>query len=259
VDVPDERALATPADVIVPTAGFDEVHGICPLSVKLEPSLNDPDAMNCWDPPTGIEAVPGVMLIDVRVAFVTVSDAVPTCPANAAEMVVVPGCTPVARPAVDCTLLMVAIPELDDVQVAKPVRSCWSPLLKVPIALNRSWKPAATFVVCGVTCTEVRVADSTSRFAVALTEPVFAVMVVIPADSPVANPVRFRIATVLSDEVQVSNAFMPCVVPSVNVPVAVNCSPDAGAISAVVGFKLSDASVAELTVNESVPVAVAPA
>jgi len=65
VDVPDERALATPADVIVVTDGFEEVHGICPLSVKLEPSLNDPDAMNCCDPPTGIEALPGVMLIDV--------------------------------------------------------------------------------------------------------------------------------------------------------------------------------------------------
>lgn len=69
-------------------------------------------------------------------ASVTVSVAVPTCPAKAAEIVVVPGWIPVATPALLIPLLIVAIDEDDDVQVTADVKSCLSPLANVPIALN---------------------------------------------------------------------------------------------------------------------------
>jgi hypothetical protein len=74
--------------------------------------------------------------MDVRVALLTVRVAVPTCPANPAEIVVLPGATPVATPALVCALLIVAMDETEDVQVAAEVKSCVSPLANVPIARN---------------------------------------------------------------------------------------------------------------------------
>lgn len=98
-----------------------------------------------------MDALPGVTAIELRVAFVTVRAAVPTCPAKTAEIVVVPVCTPVADPAVLCALLMVAIDDFEDVQVTKPVRSCLSPLLKVPVALNWAWMVSGTWLLAGET------------------------------------------------------------------------------------------------------------
>jgi len=153
---------------------------------------------------------------------------------------------------------MVAALALDEVHVTNAVRSCVSPLLKVPRAFIGVSKPAATFAFCGVTCIEVNVADSTSRLAVTLSEPSCAVIVTAPADWPVANPARLIPATLVFDEVQVANPFRFSTVPSVKVPSAVNCSPEAGAISAVVGVRVRELSVAELTVSPVVPVALAP-
>ena len=41
--------------------------------------------------PTAIDALEGVIVMDVNVAFVTVNVAVPTCPEKTAEIVVGPG------------------------------------------------------------------------------------------------------------------------------------------------------------------------
>jgi hypothetical protein len=83
-----------------------------------------------------MESFVGVTAMDVRVALLTVRVAVPTCPAKAAEIVVLPGATPVATPVLVGALLTVAMEEAEDVQVAAEVKSCVSPLAKVPIALN---------------------------------------------------------------------------------------------------------------------------
>ena len=72
--------------------------------------------------PTAIEAVDGVSAIDTSVALLTVRVAVSTCPEKTAEIVLVPGCTPVACPALLTALLMVAAAEFEDVQLTNVVR-----------------------------------------------------------------------------------------------------------------------------------------
>ncbi len=46
---------------------------------------------------------------------------------------------------------------------------------------------------------------------------------VLPAPTPVANPPVVIVATPVFDEVQVTEPVMSCVVPSLNVTVALNC------------------------------------
>lgn len=105
-----------------------------------------------------------------------------------------------------------------------------------------------------MTWSDERIAPSTSRCAVALIAPDCAVIVTTPADSPVAKPAPLTIATLVSDEDQLTSVSMFSLEPSVKVPAAVYCRPEAGAIPAVVGVRLIDARVAELTVTSVVPV-----
>ena len=79
-------------------------------------------------------------------------------------------------------------------------------------------------------------------------------MVELPPDCPVASPIGSTVATVGSDELQVTTFDSGCVVRSENVPVAENPRTLPGAICAVEGFTLIDVSVAELTVREVLPV-----
>ena len=102
-------------------------------------------------------------------------------------------------------------------------------------------------------------ADSTTRLAVALTAPDCAVIVVVPADWPVATPATLMPATLGLDEVQVTYGLKNCVVPSVNVPIALYCRPEAGASTAEAGVSAMELKVALLTVSEALPVADAPA
>jgi hypothetical protein len=56
-----------------------------------DPSLNVPFAVNTCELPALIAALEGVTAIEFSVAFVMVSEAVPTCPPNTAEIVTFPG------------------------------------------------------------------------------------------------------------------------------------------------------------------------
>ena len=63
----------------------------------------------------------------------------------------------------------------------------------------------------------------TARVAVPVTDPWVAVIVVEPALRVLAIPVVAIVATVEAEELQVTVAVRFCCVPSLNVPVAVNC------------------------------------
>ena len=130
--------------MMVATPGLVELQFTCPVKSNLDPSLKEPFAVNCCVCPAGIEALEGVTAIEFSVAFVTLSEELLDTPANRAVIVDDPFATPVATPAVVALLLMVATPGLEEVHVAKTVRSCVSPLLKVPVALNPVWNPAGT-------------------------------------------------------------------------------------------------------------------
>src|SRR5438874_2590973 len=98
VAVPAAALVASPFALIVATLTLEEVHAACPVMPMTEPSLNVPAALNCCEAPTLMLALAGVTAIEFSVALVTVTVAVPTCPLNTAEIVALPGATPVARP-----------------------------------------------------------------------------------------------------------------------------------------------------------------
>lgn len=79
----------------------------------------------------------------------------------------------------------------------------------------------ATEGLAGVTAIEVSV-TATASVVVPLTAPDVAVIVVLPAATPVASPVLLIVATAVTDELHV--AFVKaCLLPSLKVPVAINC------------------------------------
>ena len=63
----------------------------------------------------------------------------------------------------------------------------------------------------------------TDRLAVPVTDPRVALIVAGPALMPVAIPPEPMVAIAEADEVQVTPAVTFCCVPSLKVPVAVNC------------------------------------
>ena len=89
--VPDARPVAIPCESMVATLLVEDVQTTVLVMPDVDPSLNVPVAVNCCDPPALIEALAGLMVIDTKVALVTVSEAVPTWPAKTAEIVAVPG------------------------------------------------------------------------------------------------------------------------------------------------------------------------
>jgi hypothetical protein len=123
VELPELTPVETPRELTIATDGVDELQFTCRVISRFDPSLKVAVAVNGWLAPTAMEAFDGVSAIETSVALLTVSVAVPTCPENTAETVLVPGWTPVACPAVLIALLMVAAFEFEDVQFTNVVRS----------------------------------------------------------------------------------------------------------------------------------------
>ena len=146
-------------------------------------------------------------------------------------------------------LLMVAIEDEDDVHVTAEVKSCVSPLANVPIALNCTRIVLGTVGDCDVTWIELSDEDSTIKLAVPLTEPDFAVMVAVPADCPRATPAVLTVATLVEEEDHVTPEVSVCLVPSLNVPFATNCSVEPGATNPELGVSEMEVNIAVLTLT----------
>src|SRR5881275_464817 len=108
---------------------------------------------------------------------------------------------------------MVAIEDDDEVHVTAELRSCVSPLAKVPIALNCAWIVCGTLTFAGITWIELSADDSTTRLAVPLIGPELAVIVTTPDDCPKATPATLTVATFVSDEDHIANVPSVCFVP----------------------------------------------
>jgi hypothetical protein len=170
--------------------------------------------------PFAIEVFAVLMAIDCRTAAVTLSatefEVTPFC---AALIFVVPVPAAVAKP----EALMVATEEFDDDQVTELVRFCELPSLKVPDAVNWSVVPFAIEVLAAEIVMDCSVAAVTLSARVLDVIPLWeAVTLVEPTLCPVASPFALIVATLVLDEVHVTELLMFCVLPSVNVPVAVN-------------------------------------
>ncbi len=108
--------------------------------------------------------------------------------------------------------------------------------------------------------TVIPVSDAAFTVSVAVPDmdnPTAAVMVVVPAPTPVANPLLppmlLMVATDVFEELQTTAAVMSCVEPSSNVPVAVNWSVVPAAIVDVADETIIDVSLALLPVSTDEP------
>ena len=133
-----------------------------------------------------------------------------------------PGPVPVAKP----LLLTVATPVEDELQLTEAVRFCVLPSEKIPVAVRCTLVPLAMDGFTGVMVSDINV-TATLSVAVPVTGPStllnVAEIVELPCLTPVASPLELTTATPVSDELQVTRLVRSLVLPSPNVPVAVNC------------------------------------
>jgi hypothetical protein len=118
---PTLTPVATPAELMVATEGVDDRHVAVDVRFCVLPSLYVPVAVKPCVFPIATVGLAGVTAIDTRVGVtlrVVVPVTVPAEVVTAAEMVVLPAPTAVAKPAV----LMVATAMFEESQFAEEVR-----------------------------------------------------------------------------------------------------------------------------------------
>jgi hypothetical protein len=152
-------------------------------------------------------------------------------------------------------LFTVAMVESAIVQTAVFVNTRVLPSLYVPVATRGSVVPMANDALAGVTAMETSTACPTFSVAVPLTKPDVAVMTAVPTPSPLATPPPAMLATV-EDEVQVTELVRSCALPSLYVPVAVNCWLVPLAIDALPGLTDIDTNTGDVTAKLVEPVIV---
>ena len=88
----------------------------------------------------------------------------------------------------------------------------------MPVATNCCFVPCAIDGVVGVTAIDTRVVAVTVSVVMPLTPPLAAVMTVVPAPTPVANPFEPAASDIVAvaavADVQVADVVRSCVVPS---------------------------------------------
>src|SRR5580698_10102188 len=196
-----------------------ELHVTALVRFCVVPSLNVPVAVNCCVVPLVIDGFAGVTAIDCNVAAVTVSTVEPLIDDDVAVIVEVPTPAPVASPAA----LIVATDVVPEDQVTLDVRFCVVPSLNVPVAVNCCVVPLAIDGFAGVTAIDCSVAAVTVRTVEPLIAPDVALIVEVPTPAPVARPAALMVAVVVVPDDHVTLDVRFCVVPSLNVPAAVNC------------------------------------
>ena len=148
--VPTDRVFARPVALIADTAGLLEFQVAVFVISSVEPSLNEPIAVNCCVNPYPFArfGLVGVTAIDCNVAVVTVNAwAELVIPDKLAVILVVPAATGLASP----VAVIAATAALLELQVAELVTSNVEPLLSMAIAVNCSVNPLYTFDMLGLT------------------------------------------------------------------------------------------------------------
>ena len=167
-----------------------------------------------------IDELGAVIAMDSKVAGVTVRvNAFEVTPPELAVIVDVPLLTAVAKPAA----LMVATPGVAEFQTAVLVRFCVVPSVNVPVAVNWSVSPLAIDKLGAVIAIDFSTAGVTVNVSVFEVTPLEAAVIAeVPTPAAVAKPAALIVATPGVAEFHVAVLVRFCVVPSLNVPVAVN-------------------------------------
>src|SRR5271163_3447852 len=249
VEVPTPAPVARPAALIVAVVVVPDDHVTVLVRFCVVPSLNVPVAMNCCIAPLVIEGFAGVTAIDCNVAAVTVSKVEPLMDDDVAVIVEVPTPAPLASPAA----LIVAVAVVPELHVTVPVKFWVEPSLNVPVAVNCWVAPLMIDGIAGVTAIDCNVAAVTVRTVEPLIAPDVALIVEVPTPAPVARPAVVIVAVAVVPDDQVTLDVRFCVVPSLNVPVAVNCCVAPLVIEGFAGVTAIDCSVAAVTVRTVEP------
>jgi hypothetical protein len=192
--------LATPVELTVATDVAADAHVTSLVRSRVESSENVPMAVKASVSPFGRLGLAGVTAIDSRVTLLPVSTVDPLTPSSVAEIVVVPGPTPVARP----VAVIVATAVVPDVQVAALVRFSVEPSEKAPIAVNCSVVPLTILGFAGVTTIVCKTAGLTVSTVEPEVPPKVALIVDVPVASPVATPAAVIVTTDFVSEDQVT-------------------------------------------------------
>src|SRR3954471_10810506 len=247
VVVPADSVVTTPcvptALLMVATMEAVELQWADWVRSCIVPSVYVPAAVNCCGTPTGTLADCGVIAMETSCAAVTVSEAEPVVEPEEAPMFAEPSAMLVAEP-----FFTVATESLSENQVAELVRSCVLPSVNVPVAANCCVVPSATDGDWGVTAIETRAAEVTVNAVVPVIDPEAAVMLVVPGAALVAKPCLsdelLIVATELASELHWTVEVRFWVVPSVNVPVALNCWVVPNGMEGIAGVTASETRVA---------------
>ena len=123
------------------------------------------------------------------------------------------------------------------------------PSLSVPVAVNCCVAPLVIDGFAGVTAIDCSVAAVTVSTVEPLIDDDVAVIVEVPTPAPVASPAVLIVAVVVVPELHATVLVRFCVVPSLNVPVAVNRWVAPLVIDGFAGVTAIDCNVAAVTVS----------
>lgn len=141
-----------------------------------------------------------------------------------------------------------------EAHVTSEVITCELLSAKSPVALKFCFVPGAMVRPDGVTVIDTIVVLVTVSVAVVFMDPNTAVIVVVPAVSPLAMPVAPpTVATAVFEEVHVDCDVRLRVLPSLKVPIDCNFRLVFCAIEGLAGEMPSEVRFAALTVSEAVP------
>lgn len=178
---------------------------------------------------------PGVIAMEERFAAFTFSEVLLVIAPEVAEISVFPRLVPVASPLVVIDAMLGA----DEFHTTVLVMSCIVPSENVPVAVKGCSTPSGMEMLIGASATDVSAAFVTVRFATPETLPDVAVIVELPGVNPFAVPSvgkeLLTVATLEAEELHVAVLVTSCVLPSVNVPVALKLVVVSAAIDAAGG------------------------
>lgn len=216
-------AVASPLVVMVATAGADELQLTVLVMSCTVPSENDPVAVNGWSTPRGTDGLPGTTAMEFNAAVVTTRFALPRTVPDVAVIVELPGARPFAVPSVGMLLLTLATVVAEELQLAVAVMSCVLLSVNVPVALKLVVVFAAMDAIGGATAMETNAAGATVSKVVPVTFPNAADTVVEPCVLVQPSPAADMLAATVFELLHVAEAVKSFVLPSLYLPVALNC------------------------------------
>src|SRR5256885_6546003 len=121
------------------------------------------------------------------------------------------------------------------------------------MAVNCWVWPLGTLADCGVIAIETSDAAVMVRTVEPVTDPEDALMVAVPVAMLIARPVLLTVASEVAFELHVAVEVRFCELPSVNVPMAVNCCVVPSEIDGLAGVTAIETNAAAVTVNVVLP------